>query len=58
LIAPARTRSRRKRKFNIEVTAAIAIDGILTHKDTCNIVFPHACEAKRGGSKLDRRARR
>ena len=30
-------------KSNINVTAAIAIDGILTHKNTYNIVFPHAC---------------
>ena len=35
-------------KFNIDVTAAIAIDGILTHKNTCSIVFPHACGANRG----------
>ena len=34
-------------KFNIDVTASIAIDGILTHKNTCSIVFPHACGAKR-----------
>ena len=38
-------------KSNINVTAAIAIDGILTHKNTCSIVFPHACGAKRGAVK-------
>jgi len=32
-----------KMRFNLPMTAAIAIDGILTHKDTCNIVFPQAC---------------
>jgi len=36
---------------NIDVTAAIAIDRILTHKNTCSIVFPHACGAKRGAVK-------
>ena len=38
-------------KFNIDVTAAIAIDGILTHEDACSVVFPHACGAKRGAVK-------
>ena len=38
-------------KFNIDVTAAIVIDGILTHNDTCSVVFPHACGAKRGAVK-------
>jgi len=38
-------------KFNIDVTAAIAIDGILTYEDTCSVVFPHACGAKRGAVK-------
>ena len=35
-------------KFNIDMTAAIANDEILTHEDTCSVVFPHACGAKRG----------
>jgi len=34
-------------KFNIDVTAVIVIDGILTHKNICSIVFSHACGAKR-----------
>jgi len=37
--------------FNIDVTAAIAMDRILTHKNTYSIVFPHACGAKRGAVK-------
>ena len=32
-------------KFNIDMKAVIAIDGILTHKNTCSIVFPNACGA-------------
>ena len=38
-------------KCDIDVTAAIAIDGILTHEDTCSVVFPRACGAKRGAVK-------
>jgi len=41
-------------KFNIDVMASIAIYGILTHKDTCSVVFPHAFGAKRGAVKTCR----
>jgi len=43
-------------KFNIDVTAVIVIDGILTHKNICSIVFPHACGPRGEQSKPDRRA--
>jgi len=39
-------------KFNIDVTTAIAIDGILTDKNTCSIVFPHACGQEGSGRSL------
>jgi len=35
-------------KFNIDMMAAIVVDGIFTHKNTCSVVFPHACGANRG----------
>ena len=45
-------------KFNIDVTAAIAIDGILTHKNTCSIVFPNDVGPRGERSKPNRRAQR